>query len=436
MAEQTKQAGQPGRAGRAGQGKPSEQDERAEDHGISRRRLLGTAGAAGAAGLVAGGAAGAFGAEAVREKPAALAGVGSATVPFHGAHQAGIAEPAQAHGHLVAFDLAPGADRKAAAALLRRWSATAAELAAGEVPKGDDTGIALDAGPSSLTVTFGFGRTFFDRTGLTAKRPAALEPLPDFTADALDRKRSDGDLWVQIGADDSLVAFHALRLLQKQAAGTARVRWQMNGFNRSPGATARPLTGRNLMGQIDGTNNPKPSDADFASRVFVPDRDGDWMAGGSYAVVRRIRMLLDSWDHLSLERQEKVIGRRKSDGAPLSGGTETTPVDLNKIEEDGSLAIAGDAHIRVAAPESNRGAAMLRRAFSYHDGFLDDGAPDAGLLFVAWQADPLKGFVPVQRKLDRGDGLSRFLRHEASGLFAVPGGCAPGEYVGQRLLEG
>ncbi|MFI8939242.1 iron uptake transporter deferrochelatase/peroxidase subunit [Streptomyces syringium] len=433
MAEQTKQAG------RAGQGKPSEQDERAEqaeDHGISRRRLLGTAGAAGAAGLVAGGAAGAFGAEAVREKPAALAGVGSATVPFHGAHQAGIAEPAQAHGHLVAFDLAPGADRKAAAALLRRWSATAAELAAGEAPKGDDTGIALDAGPSSLTVTFGFGRTFFDRTGLTAKRPAALEPLPDFTADALDRKRSDGDLWVQIGADDSLVAFHALRLLQKQAAGTARVRWQMNGFNRSPGATARPLTGRNLMGQIDGTNNPKPSDSDFASRVFVPDRDGDWMAGGSYAVVRRIRMLLDSWDHLSLERQEKVIGRRKSDGAPLSGGTETTPVDLNKIEENGSLAIAGDAHIRVAAPESNRGAAMLRRAFSYHDGFLDDGAPDAGLLFVAWQADPLKGFVPVQRKLDRGDGLSRFLRHEASGLFAVPGGCAPGEYVGQRLLEG
>ncbi|MFI1254719.1 iron uptake transporter deferrochelatase/peroxidase subunit [Streptomyces netropsis] len=420
----------------AEQADQAEQSKRTDHHGISRRRLLGTAGAAGAAGLVAGGAAGAFGAEAVRETPAELAGVGSATVPFHGEHQAGIAEPAQAHGHLVAFDLAPGADRKAAAALLRRWSATAAELAAGKAPKGDDTGIALDAGPSSLTFTFGFGRTFFHRTGLTAERPAALEPLPDFTADALDRKRSDGDLWVQIGADDSLVAFHALRLLQKQAAGTARVRWQMNGFNRAPGATARPLTGRNLMGQVDGTNNPKPSDADFATRVFVPDRNGDWMAGGSYAVVRRIRMLLDSWDHLSLERQEKVIGRRKSDGAPLSGGTETTPVDLNKVEENGSLAIAGDAHIRVAAPESNRGAAMLRRAFSYHDGFLDDGAPDAGLLFVAWQADPLKGFVPVQRKLDRGDGLSRFLRHESSGLFAVPGGCAPGEYVGQRLLEG
>ncbi|GAA3053629.1 dye decolorizing peroxidase [Streptomyces olivoverticillatus] len=408
-------------------------------HLISRRRLLGTAGAAGAAGLVAGSAAGAFGDQAVRDRQAPLTGVGSASVAFHGTHQAGIVQPAQAHGHLAAFDLAPGADRKAAAALLRRWSATAAELMAGQAPKGDDTGIALDAGPASLTVTFGFGHGFFDRTGLADKRPTALDPLPAFTGDALDAKRSDGDLWVQIGADDALVAFHALRVLQKQAAGAARVRWQMNGFNRAPGATERPKTARNLMGQMDGTNNPKPTDANFDERVFVPDghKGADaWMAGGSYAVVRRIRMLLDSWDNLALERQEKVIGRRKSDGAPLSGGTETTPVDLDKVGPDGALAIAGDAHVRVAAPASNQGAAMLRRAFSYHDGFLDDGAPDAGLLFIAWQADPLKGFVPVQRKLDRGDGLSRFLRHESSGLFAVPGGCAEGEYVGQRLLEG
>ncbi|MEU7132927.1 iron uptake transporter deferrochelatase/peroxidase subunit [Streptomyces sp. NPDC046261] len=406
---------------------------------VSRRRLLGTAGAAGAAALVVGGVAGAAGASAVGGKPEPLSSVGAAVVPFHGPHQAGIVEPSQAHGHLVAFDLVPGADRKAAAALLRRWSDTAAAMAAGNTPQGGDLGIALDAGPSSLTVTFGFGRTFFDRTGLVDKRPAALEPLPAFTADALDPKRSEGDLWVQIGADDALVAFNALRTIQKQAAGTARLRWQMNGFNRTPGATDQPMTGRNLMGQIDGTNNPKPSDANFNQRVFVPDdRTGAdaWMAGGSYVVFRRIRMLLDSWDNLTVAQQEKVIGRRKSDGAPLSGGTEKTRADLEKVGPDGVLAIAGDAHVRVASPASNRGAAMLRRAFSYHDGFRDDGAPDAGLLFIAWQADPMKGFVPVQRKLDRGDGLSRFLRHEASGLFAVPGGCAEGEYVGQKLLEG
>jgi dye decolorizing peroxidase len=409
---------------------------------ISRRGLLGAAGAAGAVGLVAGGAGGAVAAQSLREDPTALASVGAATVPFHGAHQAGITTPLQARGHLIAFDLAPGSNtgtaRKAAAALLRRWSAAAEAMTAGRVPSGDNQ-IALDAGPSSLTVTFGFGRTFFAKSGLDAHLPDALAPLPDFPADKLVAAHSNGDLWVQIGSDDALVAFHALRVLQKEAGDAARLRWQMNGFNRTPGATAEPRTARNLMGQIDGTDNPKPGEPTFDKRIFVPSAGSPgWMAGGSYAVVRRIRMLLDSWDNLPLDRQEKVIGRRKSDGAPLSagsGGTETTPVDLGKRDSDGFPAIASDAHVRVAKPESNGGAAILRRPWSYHDGFRDDGAPDAGLLFVCWQADPLTGFVPIQRKLDSGDVLSRYLRHESSALFAVPGGAARGEYVGQRLLE-
>jgi dye decolorizing peroxidase len=412
----------------------TEQKQR-PSHGVSRRYLLG---AAGAAGLVVGGAGGAFGASELKDEPTAVTSVGSTAVPFHGKHQGGITNPAQARGHLIAFDLAGGAGRKGAAALLKRWSRAAEEMTAGRVPSGDNQ-IALDAGPSSLTVTFGFGRSFFAKTGLAKQLPDALAPLPDFPSDELVAAHSDGDLWVQIGADDALVAFHALRVIQKEAGDAARLRWQMNGFNRAPGATEEPRTVRNLMGQMDGTNNPKQTDATFNQRVFVPSSGSpEWMADGSYAVVRRIRMLLDTWDNLPLEHQEKVIGRRKSDGAPLSAGkdgTETTPVDLDKRDADGLPAIAADAHIRVAKPESNGGAAMLRRPFSYHDGFRDDGAPDAGLLFVAWQADPLKGFVPVQRKLDGGDGLSRYLRHESSGLFAVPGAAGKGEYVGQRLLE-
>ncbi|NWF26749.1 deferrochelatase/peroxidase EfeB [Streptomyces sp. PKU-EA00015] len=407
------------------------------DNDISRRRLLGAAGAAGATGLVLGAAGGAAAHAASSDAPTPLTSVGATGVAFHGTHQAGITDPQQAHGHLVAFDLAPGAGRKEAAALMRRWSALAAELMAGR-PAGDgDTGVALDAGPSSLTVTFGFGRTFFDRTSLIAERPVELDPLPAFSSDRLDPKRSDGDLWVQIGADDALVAFHALRAIQKSAGGAARVRWQMNGFNRSPGATAKPMTARNLMGQVDGTGNPKPSEPDFRQRVFVPQAtEHAWMAGGSYAVVRRIRMLLDDWEKLSLRKQEQVIGRRKSDGAPLTGGTETTELALDETGPDGKLVIPDNAHARISAPEQNGGAAMLRRPFSFHDGIDADGTPDAGLIFICWQADPLRGFVPVQRKLDRGDALSPFIRHEASGLFAVPGGPAKGEYVGQRLLEG
>lgn len=413
--------------------------------GVSRRRLLGGVGAAGATGLVLGAGVGAAGYAATRsDAPTALTAVGSTEAMFHGKHQPGITTPLQARGHLVAFDLVAGAGRKEAVALMRRWSAVARELMAGRPTGGSadgpghDTGIALDAGPSSLTVTFGFGRTFFARTGLTSRLPAALDPLPPFSSDQLDAKRSDGDLWVQIGADDALVAFHALRAVQKESAGTVKVRWQMNGFNRTPGATARPMTARNLMGQIDGTGNPKPADEDFGRRIFVPASPGtpqEWLEGGSYAVVRRIRMLLDDWEKLAVDRQEQVIGRRKADGAPLSGGSETTAMDLDKAGPDGRLVIPDNAHARISSPEKNGGAAMLRRPFSYHDGISEDGTPDAGLLFVCWQADPFQGFVPVQRKLDRGDALSPFIRHEASGLFAVPGGAAEGEYVGQRLLE-
>lgn len=439
---------------------------------ISRRRLLGTAGAVGAGGLVAG-AAGGAGVRAATEAapPTALTTVGSTEVAFHStektagsgksagsgktagssgsagsahsAPQSGITTPAQSTGYLIAFDLAAGAGRTQAAALLRRWSASTQRMMAGEPVSSGDTGIALDAGPSSLTVTFGFGRSFFSRTGLTAQRPTQLDPLPDFASDQLDAGRSNGDLWVQIGANDPLVAFHALRALQNEAGTAARVRWQMNGFNRAPGATSKPMTVRNLMGQVDGTGNPKPSDSDFDRRIFVPAGGGtgaeaqpEWMAGGSYAVVRRIRMLLDDWEKLPLKKQEQVIGRRKKDGAPLTGGTETTAMDLDKVGPDGKFVIPDNAHARISAPEQNGGAALLRRTFSYHDGIGQDGTPDAGLLFVCWQADPDHGFVPVQRKLDRGDALSTFIRHEASGLFAVPGAAGPGEYVGQRLVEG
>jgi dye decolorizing peroxidase len=127
--------------------------------------------------------------------------------------------------------------------------------------------------------------------------------------------------------------------------------------------------------------------------------------------------------------QEATIGRRRDTGAPLSGGSEFTPPDYGGKDSTGQLAIATDAHIRLAAPAFNNGAAMLRRGFSYTDG------DESGLLFLAWQADPRHGFIPVQRQLLGGDALHKFIQHETSALFAAPGGVGPDEYIGQRLLE-
>lgn len=105
---------------------------------ISRRRLLGTVGAAGAAGLALGATGGALVHSALADSPEAgskggvgtAASLGATRIAFHGDHQAGITTPLQAKGHVLAFDLAPGAGRTEAAALMRRWSDTARRLMA------------------------------------------------------------------------------------------------------------------------------------------------------------------------------------------------------------------------------------------------------------------------------------------------------------------
>ncbi|MFJ3788800.1 iron uptake transporter deferrochelatase/peroxidase subunit [Kitasatospora sp. NPDC090091] len=438
-------------------GSPEGQDAAAPPR-PARRAVLG---AGGLAALLAGGAAvGAATTAAVtaasgsgREKEPSP---GRTSVPFHGTHQAGILDRRQTHAHLVGLDLAAEADRPRTAALLRRWSAAAermsrgaavgddlappsADPASGRLPtaRPSDTGIALDIGPASLTVTFGFGASLFDRLGLVAARPEALAPLPDFPGEQLDRARGGGDLFVQIAADDPLVAVHALRTVQRLARGDATPRWLMSGFTLAPGTAAPGTTPRNLMGQPDGTANPDPADARALAAITVTDRDAPpWLRGGSYVVVRRIRMLLDHWESLPLEHREQAVGRRTAGGAPLTGGTEHTPADLAAARPDGVPVIATNAHIRLAAPASNGGATMLRRSWSYHDGLRPDGGPDAGTLFVAWQSDPRTGFVPVQHRLSRGDALGRYLVHESSALFVAPAGAPPGGYAGQALLEG
>ncbi|NUR46841.1 MAG: Dyp-type peroxidase [Hamadaea sp.] len=364
----------------------------------------------------------------------ALTDVGAARVAFHGSRQSGIAVPAQpqAHSWVAAFDLLDGVDAKALQSLLRQWSAAAARMAEGHGVGQPDDHVVTGSGPCALTVTFGFGPSLFGKAGIpVAARPAALTPLPAFTGERLDPAASDGDLGVVVAADDPLVAFHAGRVLRRIAGPVARLRWQQTGFAATPGATAPGSTGRNLMGQVDGTNNPKPSDPDFATKIFVSGDDQPaWLRDGSYLVVRRIRMLLDDWDRQTLEAQQKVIGRRKDTGAPLSGGQETTPANYGTTDTGGSPAIPVNAHIRLAAPAFNNGAAMLRRGWSYTSG------DEAGLLFLAYQADPRRGFIPVQQRLAGNDALSKFIRHEASALFAIPGGVRDGGYIGQALFSG
>jgi deferrochelatase/peroxidase EfeB len=427
---------------------PEPQTQRAA---VSRRGLLGAAGA-GLAGLAAG-AAGGFAVARDEANPSPQS-AGTRTYPFYGEHQAGILTPVQDRLHFAAFDVITDA-REELAQLLKDWTAAAARmtqgLGAGELgptsgpyaAPPDDTGEAIGLPPAGLTITFGFGPTLFrkdgkDRFGLASRQPDALQRLPHFPADKLDPQRSDGDLCVQACADDPQVAVHALRNLARIAFGRAAIRWSQLGFGRTSSTSTSQTTPRNLMGFKDGTMNLKAEDpAAVDAHVWVPadaDSKGRWLAGGSYLVVRHINMTIETWDRQPLSEQERVIGRTKAEGAPLSGGAEFIHPDFSLKGSDGEPLVATDAHVRMVHPSNNSDAKMLRRGYNFVDGSDGLGRLDAGLFFLAYVCDPRTHYIPIQMKLGMGDGLSEYVQHTGSALFAVPPGLAQGEHVGQAMF--
>jgi deferrochelatase/peroxidase EfeB len=371
--------------------------------------------------------------------------------PFWGEHQSGIITPPQRHSYFATLDLTTTKPSDVVA-LLRSWTAAAARMAAGDtaVPLGDDPGApAGDSGEvlglpqSRLTMTFGFGASLFsrdgtDRYGLASRRPDALVDMPAFNGDQLIGDQSGGDLSIQACADDAQVAFHAVRQLVRLAYGTAQLRWVQSGF--LPGYAAGE-TPRNLMGFKDGTINPKPP----FTAVWVTEEGPAWMRNGSYLVTRRIRISLEHWDRTEMDFQEEVIGRHKYSGAPLGGRNEFGPLPLDAMDQDGNPVIAENAHVRLAAPEANGGAEILRRAYSYNNGvnFTAERWPpwrqglmyDAGLFFVTYQRDPRTGFIRIFENMAKFDALNQYTTHVGSGLFACPGGVREGEFIGQRLFE-
>jgi deferrochelatase/peroxidase EfeB len=369
--------------------------------GPSRRRFLGAA--AGTVGALAAGGAGYGVAQATEASSSTIVQSGSDQVPFYGTYQAGIATPSQDRLAFAAFDVV-STDSQAVQEMLGSWAAAGAQLTQG-LPISNaegqpqsppvDTGEALGLSASRLTVTVGFGASFFDdRLGLQHKRPAALADIPALPGDRLQPQLSNGDLCVQACSDDPVVAFHVIRNFARIGRGVVVMRWSQLGFGRTSSTSSDQATLRNLMGFKDGTNNLKAQDpSELNEFVWVgSETDQPWMRNGSYLVSRRIRMFIEDWDADYLADQENVFGRRKDTGAPLTGKAEFDTVNLTATV-GGQLVIPAHAHIRLAAPSSNGGQKLLRRGFSY-------------------------------------------TTHTSSGLFAVPPGLtAAGDWYGKTLFS-
>jgi len=349
--------------------------------------------------------------------------------PFYGEHQAGIETRAALLQTFVGLNLRiPSSET--ALAVLRLITDDASRLTQGEPALGDMEP-ELAATPAGLTITVGLGRPFFTRTGIADRIPAQLVEIPPFATDQLQDRWGQTDLLLQIGADDAVTLTHAVRMLTKDLSTLTKVEWTQPGFRSAASAVAGTQTTRNLMSQVDGTVNPQPGSPQFDEVVWIPDGPA-WVAGGTVLVLRRIRMLLDTWDILDRETQENVIGRKLDSGAPLGREKESDPVPFDEADDRGLPLIPADSHIRVAHAATNR-EMILRRPYSYDNG-MQGGTNDMGLLFAAYTSDPAASFIPMQERIASSDAFNEWNVTVGSAAYFIPSGVEIGEIIGEGIF--
>jgi deferrochelatase/peroxidase EfeB len=414
-----------------------------------RRAFLRGAVGAGAAGAVAG-VAGGYAYRATRPAPASRRALEDAQagvlppVPFHGRYQAGILPASARQTAVISFNVTADG-RGELIQLFRTITDRARFLTAGGTPPpvgiggapSDSGTLGPTVAPDGLTVTLGVGSTLFDdRYGLAAQRPGRLTPMDSFPDDDLDPAQTGGDLVLQLSAGSADTVMHALRDIARHTRGGMQAAWRMDGFT-SP---ARPsgTVPRNQMGFMDGISNPDAtSPAQMDKLVWIqPGTAGEpaWTAGGSYFVVRLIRMLVEFWDRVDITEQENMIGRRRATGYPLDSNRIHATPDFAR--DPSGAVIPLTAHIRLANPRTPLAAdsRILRRAYNYDRGIDDVGNLDIGLLFTCFQQDLKRQFVAVQTRL-AGEPLVDYISPFGGGYFlALPGVRDGADYLGRTLL--
>ncbi len=364
-------------------------------------------------------------------------------VLFDGAHQAGILTKQPAQATVAVFDsFAP--DRATLAQALQVLSQRARELTVGgavpileyDAPPADSGILGPVNAPDNLTVTIGFGASLFDdRYGLASRRPRELTQMPVFAVDQLDPAQSHGDVLVQICANQRDTVVHTLRELVRAVRGSLQLRWTIDGFQGAPRGPTPNNSPRNLFAFRDGTANPDTSDSKQMDQlIWAAAGEPAWAAGGTYVIVRIIRMHVEFWDRVGLQEQQNMIGRVRSTGAPL-GGTEEFEDPRYDLDPGGER-IPLTAHIRLANPRTQATAdqLMIRRGFNYARGYDAAGQLDQGLLFIAFNQSPERQFVTVQTRL-LSEPMIDYITPVGGGyFFAPPAARGEDDWVGSGLF--
>ncbi|AKU18897.1 Dyp-type peroxidase [Luteipulveratus mongoliensis] len=217
--------------------------------------------------------------------------------------------------------------------------------------------VSFRAPHDGLSAVVGIGAHLWDRL-YDLPRPVGLHPFEEIVGAKHRAVSTPGDLLIHLRARRADLCFELARHLVARLADHATVVDEVHGFTY--------FDERDLLGFVDGTENPEGADAEAA--VYIGDEDPAYV-GGSYVLVQKYLHDLDAWNALPVEEQERAIGRSKLDDIEMADDIKpaNSHVALNTIED-------ADGNDRQIVRDNMPFGAV--------------GAQEFGTYFIGYAADP------------------------------------------------